>query len=103
MAEIKPGSLPSKPVKEKREDALARLLFMACSLLPEPSALGINEDDASDMLSEAHFWLYGVPAGDKAPPSSPELRLGGRAYGVALQAELSKRGLAPPPNAPPKK
>ena len=42
MADLKPRPLPSAPVREKRTEALERLLNFACRLLPEPEQAGVN-------------------------------------------------------------
>lgn len=78
MAQLKVGALGlSKPVKEKREDALERLLLLACQLLPDDlSLLGENEELAGQVTGEAVFWLDFAPRGAKVYPSVPEKRLG---------------------------
>lgn len=104
MAEIKPGTLPTKPVKEKRAEALERLLHFACSLLPEPADGDVNAADTRDLLAEVHFWLYEEPLGAEVVPSSPELRLGGKALTEAKAAfAKSWNGAKPPEKEAPKK
>lgn len=79
MAEIRVMKQPSKPVREKREEALERLLLVACSILPEPEKLGVNGAAAQDLLHEAGFWLDYAPRGAKPDPTSAEFRLGQQA------------------------
>jgi len=79
VAEIKVRKPPTKPVREKREDALERLLLLACRLIPDDlSLLGDKKlvDLAEDVTGEAAFWLDLQPRGAKVHATSPELRLG---------------------------
>lgn len=110
MAQLKVGAVPSKPVREKREDALARLLYLVCSrLLPDDlSLLGENADLAQDAVSEATFWLDMVPLGAKVHATSSELRLGQKEWTghhgrLALTADGSLVELGQPGYAEAKK
>lgn len=64
---------------ERREDALERLLLVACSLLPHDLA-DVGDDDevarAVQVCAESSFWLDFVPRGAKVAQSERETRLG---------------------------
>lgn len=78
MAQLKIGSAPSKPTREKREEALERLLLLAITLMPDDlSRMEEGDQEMAEALTgEASFWLDFVPRGMKPSPSVPEQRIG---------------------------
>ncbi len=79
MSTLRVGNAVPILSREKREDALERLLLMACLLLPDDlSELGEDEKLAAQITGEAAWWIDFAPRGVKPAPTDPATRLGAK-------------------------
>jgi hypothetical protein len=93
FATTKPNTTPmSKPKRESREDALARLLYLTWTRLVPDDYSRLDDqklvDLACDLENDVTFRLFLQPAGERPAPTSVETRLGEKEYREALAPYL---------------